>query len=559
VPNPLNTYNYLPGGVTLLHVLMAGIPQVPAAGTDDGVLSAYVPQAVYFNDPLFATTICGFEVDCYTSPGTGVGVGVPGYFPNTGIAGSSDYTGGWTAEVDFVPWYNNNTQATLWSGLPFPFTGPAGIVTQDGAQYYPPVNGLLLGESYHIIPGTTASSGISLTEDRALQILGHSMTPNHLGPYSQKGIWPISNAHESGEASGIFEVDLNGFVGGNVLGFTWSNEFRTLSWGTISITAAPYQINHTPKTVDSVNGASIDTTQSPPFGTSAGKFVAANKEYITIPNSTDFNFGSNDFTIDFWVKFNSLPTAGVMGILSQFVNSTNYTYFGLYGHSGSQYWFWQTSVVGTITSGGTLSTTVSTGVWYYIAYVKHGTNLLVFQNGNLLGTITTISGPMPSLNAPLSIGVAWNLPNLDGWLKEFRISNGIARWTTNFTPPTTEYSPDQYTALLLHMEGTNGSTEFTDSNSGTVLVTHKLSVGSFYTYDGVYQEFLPTGQYTFTINQPGYTPQTWSVFINPGEIGTGQNLYLEQSNIPVPEFSGDAVLAFSALATSVFLLRRRRG
>ena len=176
-PQPLNTYNYLPGGVTLLNVLLAGLPQVPAAGTDDGTFSRYVPLGAYFNDPLFATTICGFEVDCYTSPGTGIGVGVPGYFPNTGILGAPDYQGGWSAEVDFVNWYNNNTAATTWTALPFPITGSAGTVVTNGAHYYPPVNGLLMGESYHIIPGTTATSGISLTEDTALkpELVGHTM------------------------------------------------------------------------------------------------------------------------------------------------------------------------------------------------------------------------------------------------------------------------------------------------------------------------------------------------------------------------------------------------
>jgi hypothetical protein len=324
VPKPLNNYNYLPGGVTLLHVLMAGIPQVPPAGTDDGTFARFVPQQAYFNDPLFATTICGFQVNCYTSPGTGLGVGVPGYFPNTGIAGSPDYTGGWTAEVDFVNCYNNNTGPTTWNALPFP-TG--GHVIKNGAQYYPPVNGLLMGESYHIIPGTTATSGISLTEDTALrpELVGHSLAANHLGPYSQEGVWQIAGTHDSGEASAIFEVDLNGFISGNALAFTWSNEFRTLSWGSISVTGA---------------------------------------------------------------------------------------------------------------SGATL--------------------------------------------------------------------------------------------------------------------------GTFYTYDGIYQAYLPPGQYTFTITAPGYTSQSWSVSVTPGESGTAANIYLEQSNIPIPEFSTVAIMAVSALAASVYLLRRKR-
>jgi hypothetical protein len=107
------------------------------------------------------------------------------------------------------------------------------------------------------------------------------------------------------------------------------------------------------------------------------------------------------------------------------------------------------------------------------------------------------------------------------------------------------------------MDGTNGSTTFTDSNSGSVSVTPASSFGSFYTYDGVYQAFLPPGQYKFTITSPGYTSQTWSVSVSPGQTGTGQNIYLEQNSIPVPEFNRIAVVAFSALAASLYLLRRR--
>ena len=248
-PLPLNGYNFIPGGTTLLHVSIAGLPQVPAATRN---APAGVPAFYNQGDPVFLPYACNFFQACYsgrlslnfrtgqvgiippetTMPGNPVGYP----FPYTGIAGAPDYQGGWTAEVDFVPWYANNTNTMeVASGG---FQAP----TQDGtfAQYYPSVNGLLMGESYHIIPGTTATSGISLTEDAALSstFLYHSMAANHLGPYSQEGVWQISNTHLSGEASGIFEVDLNGLVSGNALAFTWSNEFRPLSWGHITVTGA---------------------------------------------------------------------------------------------------------------------------------------------------------------------------------------------------------------------------------------------------------------------------------------------------------------------------------
>ena len=257
----LNGYNFLPGGTTLLHVLMAGLPQQPPLGnwltgtyfgdpiaTEVPVANALAPADIASAEiwgfgPVGQFGGCDFQLNCY--PAT-----YGQYpFPSTGIVGSPDYQGGWTAEVDFVPWYANNTSCTpivpeiaptiFDISDPLAFC-PIGTTGSSAAQYYPPVDGLLMGESYHIIPGTTATSGISLTEDMALSstFLGHSMAANHLGPYSQEGTWQISGTHNSGEASGIFEVDLNGYVSGNVLAFTWSNEFRPLSWGAITVTGA---------------------------------------------------------------------------------------------------------------------------------------------------------------------------------------------------------------------------------------------------------------------------------------------------------------------------------
>jgi hypothetical protein len=206
----LYSYNFLPGGTTLLHVLMAGLPQQPPHW--GGV----------YGDPVYTPFSCDFVLTCYRGTyGRWEPVGQTVYpFLNTGIQGAPDYQGGWTVEVDFVNWYNNNT------GL--------------SPNFYPPPPGLLMGESYHFIPGTEAISGISLTEDSAVSaaFLGHSLAVNHLGPYSQQRTWQISSAHNSGEASGIFEVDLNGFVAGNAFAFTWSNEFRPLSWGLVTVQPA---------------------------------------------------------------------------------------------------------------------------------------------------------------------------------------------------------------------------------------------------------------------------------------------------------------------------------
>jgi hypothetical protein len=213
----LNTYNFLPAGTTTLQVLLAGLPQVPPFGEDafygtpkGGYTSYGEPPGwggTYFGDPIFTHKTyaqnggvrmysCDFELDCYLSPGPTWNA--TAYFPNSGILGKPEYQGGYMAEVDFVNWYAANEG--------------------DTPNYNPPVGGLLMGESYHLIQGAPSGSGVSFTEDAALNpaYLGHSLAANHLGPYSQ-AVWLILGASPGGSASASFEVESNGLTSSGVL------------------------------------------------------------------------------------------------------------------------------------------------------------------------------------------------------------------------------------------------------------------------------------------------------------------------------------------------------
>jgi len=69
--------------------------------------------------------------------------------------------------------------------------------------------------------------------------------------------------------------------------------------------------------------------------------------------------------------------------------------------------------------------------------------------------------------------------------------------------------------------------------------------------------YLPEGTYSLTISSPGIASQTLTIAVTGGEFGTAANVYMQQSNVPVPEFSTISIVAFSALAASFYLLRRR--
>ena len=60
-----------------------------------------------------------------------------------------------------------------------------------------------------------------------------------------------------------------------------------------------------------------------------------------------------------------------------------------------------------------------------------------------------------------------------GFMDEARIIQGKALYAGNFTPATTAYSSDANTKLLLHCDGSNDGTTFTDSSSNA----HTVAVG----------------------------------------------------------------------------------
>jgi hypothetical protein len=164
--------NYVPAGTTLLHLTVAGLPLVPHSG---GMINQ-----LYYGDPVFRASNPPYRKGWGNS--FGVDQMIPSYFFNGGILGSPYYTGGWTIEIDMVNWHVSST------------------------MYFPPPDGLLLGESYHNIPDTTAVSRISFTEDAALIFVGHTMSANHFGPYSQTTQWMLLGPPSGGSSSGEFEA-----------------------------------------------------------------------------------------------------------------------------------------------------------------------------------------------------------------------------------------------------------------------------------------------------------------------------------------------------------------
>jgi len=112
-----------------------------------------------------------------------------------GLKASPIYQGLWTIEADTVNWYHGET-------------------------FYPPVPAMLQGESHHFIE----------TEPYPYGWTGELLRPNHLGPYSQRKTWLVPNTYLGAEVSVSYSLDLNGYLQGQILGMTWTDEARSASW-----------------------------------------------------------------------------------------------------------------------------------------------------------------------------------------------------------------------------------------------------------------------------------------------------------------------------------------
>ena len=229
------------------------------------------------------------------------------------------------------------------------------------------------------------------------------------------------------------------------------------------------------KIITAYGNAQIDTAQKV-FGTASG-FFDGNGDYIDTPDSEDFNVGSGDFTVDFWFRRTTASSATqylcgqVDSALS--VGSRSILFY----FTGANKLF---AIVRSVSGDYKYVETIfapSTSVWYHAAFVRYGNTLSLYLNGSLQGSMA-ITVEVVSSSSKWAIGRAGEYPSyFDGYIDEFRFSKGIARWTTNFTPPTEPHTADAYTVLLLHFDGTDGSTSFIDDSALSPLANTKVNVG----------------------------------------------------------------------------------
>jgi hypothetical protein len=241
-------------------------------------------------------------------------------------------------------------------------------------------------------------------------------------------------------------------------------------------------------------------TGNPVISTAQSKFGGASlyvngtatvrRNFVSVPEDADLNF-PGDFTIDWWqyVVAYTNTWGGFVQVRAQAESDKNtcaYCVASGWSAGGASYQFirYPDDAVAAPTAKA----------WHHLALTRSGDAFRVFIDGKLVATDAGFSVTVHGILSTTGQVVAGDNGDFNGYIDELRVVKGVALWTTDFAPPTSEYAegtavaepapelapeiPDAAfetggetgtslnTVALFHFDGTQGSTNLPDS-SGT--------------------------------------------------------------------------------------------
>jgi len=207
-----------------------------------------------------------------------------------------------------------------------------------------------------------------------------------------------------------------------------------------------------PQTIVAQGSATLSSAQSK-FGNAS--MVTNDAGWITNDSAAITPNGSEDFTVEMWIRFRSSPS---WRVLLTSVNRTQGAFqIGFNEH---------TALVGPLDVGWDLQAQHTMSLddtqWHHFAVARSNGTLRVYQDGNLIGQTNTPSDYNSADGLSLG-GAYWAGPqSIDVYIDEVRFTKGRARYTGNFAPPSAAFDPSDssvgcYVAGVKTTDVVNGS------------------------------------------------------------------------------------------------------
>ena len=184
------------------------------------------------------------------------------------------------------------------------------------------------------------------------------------------------------------------------------------------------------RTITFVSSATIATAQSKFGGSSL--YIPDGSSRITTPGTSSMN-AAGDFTMEVWIynsSSNDYPT-----LLENGASSNSLAIYLANTASSQVLRMWNNG------SATNFSSTLPQNEWYHFALVRSGSTVKLYVNGTADSTTRSDSNSYAFGSDTLHIGGHPSLTSygFQGYLDDFRLTIGLARYTSNFTPPTTAH------------------------------------------------------------------------------------------------------------------------
>ena len=205
--------------------------------------------------------------------------------------------------------------------------------------------------------------------------------------------------------------------------------------------------------------------------------VYFNSSHFNIPDSSDFTFGSNNFSIAVWVYRTGSNASTEVSIANTGGNSYTSWLF-------TTKKFWGTTTGGAWNIQVNYSQDVPVHQWVYVQVNRVGNVYTVYQNGVSVGT-TTVSGSLYNNSDNFQLGFRNGAGNMLGYMSNFIMTNGGNLANTNV--PTSPATADSNTKLLCLQ-----SNRFIDNSSSG----HTLSPDNSNVKVKPFSPFAPSRSYS---------------------------------------------------------------
>ena len=302
------------------------------------------------------------------------------------------------------------------------------------------------------------------------------------------------------------------------------------------------------KLVDSSNNDTAVTLQNGTLNSDNARFgskslsVPASGKGANIAgltsNATDIGSGNIDYTIEMYFKLNQIKNNAVLFTTDHATDQ--HLSITLKNTGGSQ-------TIETLLQHGSgvgahihnmltdISNLNNSDNWHHLALVRKSNQVKLYIDGVVKSTISENVGT--TINGPYVLG-----KDLDGYIDELRITNGVARYSGNFTPQTSAFGSEpvpapepQYktvsydnTKLLLRFDdvsSNNLSSALSTKNGETQLLVPVIAVGNHLSGNGRDSNISKFGGQSWRFNtstSAAYNHQrTLAVAHNSLILGTG--------------------------------------